>query len=650
MSFAHPAWLILLALPPLLGAAAVAFARLRGARWSAFTAPRLRGMLLKCVSGLPHWFALMFLLAALVAMIVAMARPQGDAGRRAEKSLGRNVLVALDLSRSMRVEDVKPDRLNRAKTILYELLEAMPNERIGVIGFAGSAYLYAPLTIDHRAVRETVEQINEEWVTRGGSNFGDALELAIETLRQTGQRNNALIVLSDGEKHDGSLDDLIEQAAEAGIRIVAIGVGTEDGDFVPNPGFPGGRLVDRNGQPVISRLQSEVLRQLASGTRGRYAPASGAGLADLVQDVIKDLDTFEIEGRERAIAVEFYQWLLLPAILFLMASVLCATRWRGLKPAFIVAALFFLPDAAEADSVSSAKRALRSGDAESAGETYRKLAESTPLDGRRARFRLGEAAAAFRADDFRRARSAYSQALQSPDAEVRRSAHDGIGRSLFQLGWLGLDENPYPSDPEALPTMEDFDALVREKLKAIRESEDDSADGMKQLRSLITNWTDAVRHFDSAGPQGAAQHNREVAMTYLKRLRELLEEEREQTEQSLPQEQPESGQSPEGQQEGESGEPREDGEQGEGEPREDGEQGEGEGEEPREDGSGDEERDSEGKRGEQEQENESGEKEGNDPNETPEERARRILGENADLEKGPLTPGRIEFNPPEKDW
>lgn len=652
MQLAHPAWLLLLLLLPLLGVVAVLVARLRRRQWSAFVAPRLRSALLKRGSNLPRWFALFFLLAACATLIAALARPQGNAGTRTEKSLGRNVLIAMDLSRSMRVADVKPDRLTRAKMTVYELLEAMPNERVGVIGFAGSAYVYAPLTVDQQAVRETIEQIDENWVTRGGSNIGDALQLAIKTLKETGQKNNALVILSDGEKHDGRLDDIIDEARQAGVYILSIGVGTEDGDYVPNQDFAGGRMVDRRGQPVISRLQPEVLRQLATETKGRYAVAgSGADIASMVNDVVKDLDAFEIEGRERSVMIEFYQWLVLPAILFLIATILAGTRWRGVHTAMLAGGLLLLPSSARADEVSDARKALRSGDYDTARGTYQKLAESTRIKERRARFKLGEASAAERMEDFRAARTAYSEALLSEEPEVMGRAHLGMGKTLFQLGWLGLDEKPYPEDAAESSMMEHFENLVRDKLDAMSR-EDEGGRSAEEIESLITNWTDAIRHFDSARANGLpadlTEHNRKVVMVYLNRLRELLEEEKNQTEESMPQPQPGQGQPQPGegepQEPGEEGEPKKDG------PQQPGDQGEGD-EEPKEPGGqGDEESDKpEDKSGKQEEKENDGEK-GRDPNESPEDRARRILDENADLEKGPLTPGRHEFNPPEKDW
>jgi hypothetical protein len=201
--------------------------------------------------------------------------------------------------------------------------------------------------------------------------------------------------------------------------------------------------------------------------------------------------------------------------------------------------------------------------------------------------------------------------------------------------------------------LEHFENLVRDKLDALSR-EDEGGRSAAEIESLITNWTDAIRHFNSARancqPADLTGHNRKVVMVYLKRLQELLEEEKQQTEESMPQPQPGEGEPQpqpgegEPQQPGEDGEPKEDGppqpgDQGEGdeEPKEPGEQGEEESENP------------EGKSGKPEEQENDGEK-GRNPNESPEERARRILNENADLEKGPLTPGRHEINPPEKDW
>lgn len=653
MNFAQPGWLALLILLPILGAGAALASRLRRRQWAVFVAPRLRDALLKRGSPLPRWLALFFLLAACAATIVALARPNANAGTKMEKTLGRNVMVALDISKSMRVSDVKPDRLAQAKVVIYELLEAMPNERIGFLGFAGTPYVYAPLTIDHSAVRETVEQIDETWAPVGGSDLAAAVHLATETLKKTGQKNNALVILSDGEKHEGDLDAMIAEAEQAGVYVIAIGVGTEDGGFVPNRDSPNGQMVDRSGHPVISRLQAGVMRKLAEGTKGRFTVAGpGLEIPAMVKSVLKDLDAFEMDGRERKISIEFYQWLMFPAILFLIASIVAGTRWKGIQAAIFIAGAFLTTPGARAGDASKAKEALAGKHYEQARDAYHQLADESRFRETQARYRLGEATAAYRAEDFRGARAAFSRSLLSGDSMVQAQGHLGLGYSLFQLGWKGLSGETYPAYPASVPDLDRFDTIVKEALAKLRESEapeEGETSGYVRFESLVTNWADAVRHYDSTlerfPSDKVARNNRELTMTYLKRLGELLEQEKQDSGQSMPQPQPGEGQPQEG--------------DGEGKPKEGESEGDkkgpkkpadkGEGEKNPKDGKGnDGDKKKDAKKGEAEKKD--GGKGGENPNESPQERARRILKENADLEKGPLTPGRREFRDPQKDW
>ena len=651
MKFAHPAWLILLVLLPLLGIGAMLTARWRRRRWAAWFAPRLRDVLLQRRSPLPHWLALLCLLAACAAILGALARPQGDDASRSEKALGRNLLIALDLSRSMRVRDVKPDRLSQAKVVIYELLDAMPNERIGLIGFAGTADLYAPLTVDHAAVRETVEQIDETWPPLGGSNLAAAVHLAIETLHKTGQTHNALVILSDGEAHEGELDEEIIEAERSGIYILTIGVGTEDGDYVPSPEVRDPRLAGRPRQPIISRLQPGVLRKLASETQGRYAVAgSGVDIPAMVLAASKDLDAFELDGRARTIPIEFYQWLVLPAVVLLAGAVLAGSRWRGVRAAVLAAAALLLPSGARADAVAEAKAALRERRFPEARAAYQELAAGATLPDRRARFLLGEGNAAYQAKDYKDARTAFSRALLGSDSAVRVASLVGLGNTLFQIGWQNLAGESYPAGAQPAPDLPRFDALVQARLAKLREAAPPAqgeAAGYAGLEALVTNWTDAVRHFESAltvdlaNPQ--AGNNRTTTLAYLDRLRELLADDAQQTEQAIPppqagEGQPEPGQpKPKDQPPGHEGDtpgPKPPGKQGQGKLNPN---------------PNDEAPPPDDKSGKKNDDKDSGQP-ANHPDEPPAQRARRILNENADLEKGPLTPGHREFLPAEKDW
>lgn len=311
---------------------------------------------------------------------------------------------------------------------------------------------------------------------------------------------------------------------------------------------------------------------------------------------------------------------------------------------------------------AEARRLLDRGDFEAARDHYQELAESTNSASRRAALRLGEGLAAYRGGDFRGARAGYSNALLAPDPQLRRNAHLGLGNSLFQLGWIGLAESTYPADPAQVPDLDQFDAIARERIARMLDSpepEVGETDGFARIRDTILNWSDAARHYQSAldlDPRDpSALANRRTTMAFLERLRDLLQEERDETEQSIPEPSPGEGDPQPEPGEGEPGE--EPGEEGEGGEDQDPESQSGDQpddtDQPGQDGESDQEsQEGDGERQDGEPEPEPGDQEPEDvdPNETPEERARRILSENADVETGPLNPGRREFMLPEKDW
>lgn len=686
MNFAQPAWLAVLLLVPFFVAGAILTARLRRKQWAAFAAPRLRPKLLRRGSPLPRWLAFSFLMAAVILLALGLARPQTVKGSAVETTRGRNVLLALDLSRSMLVTDLKPDRLTQAKTLCYELIEALPNDRIGLVGFAGEPYLFAPLTVDHPAVRETIDQLDMDYIPVGGSNLQKALELSIKTLKETGQKENALVILTDGDETLGRVSNLAAEAKAAGVYIFAIAVGTEQGDYVPDKEASDGKHRDKNHNVVRSGLNTTALKRLASETGGRFAVAtSAASIPEMVKAAISDLEQFEIEGRERFIPEEYYQWFVLPGILLLMASVVAGTRWRGLGPASAAATaalMVFAPQPARADTESAARQAMLGGQHEEAAGLYEKLADEAGDSDDAFRFRLAQGNAAYLEGQLDEARHAFSEALRSDNPKVRAAAHHGMGTLLFGTGWKRLSNGPaYPEvaapeeggrkanafqqiadailgllgkkkeekEAEKLDQMEAFDGMVRQALSEwIKGDAPDNGDseGFARFNNTLTDWVDAIKHFDSAlrydGSLENAKHNRTLTVKYLKRLREILEEVQENAQQIQPMPQP--GEGP-----------------GEGEPQPEGdgegnEQGEGKGKQDK-DGQGGEgdKKDQQGQGGDRpdDKKPDKSDKEGGKkpkPGESPEDTARRILKENADFEKGALSPGRMFFDQPDKDW
>lgn len=670
MTFSHPFLLLTILLLPLIAVVAVMAAAARRRRWKQLVANRLSERLIRSSSPLPHWISLGCLLVGTALLILALARPQGAAETLTEKSKGRNVLIALDLSRSMRVADVKPDRLSQAKLIIYELLDALPNERIGLIGFGGEAYLYAPLTVDHGGVRETVEQMDETWPSQGGTDLAAAVEIAVETLHKTGQKQNTLIILSDGEKHGGDTEQMVRMARESGVYILAIGVGTDDGDYVPHPDFPSQRMLANDGSPVISRLQSDVLRRLATGTGGDYAQAgSGANIGALAQRAVAGMDAHELAGRQRKVHDEFYQWFTLPGILLLLVGLIAGTRWRSLHlNTALPLLLLAMSGIACADSpAEQALKSFKAGKYEEAGHLFRNAARDSWSAQRRATLRLAEGSAWYRSQHFDQASAAYSEALREGNGSQRARAHSGMGNSLFELGWRELSEQPYQGSDKQAPDMARFDKLV-EKLLASRDEEasDPPVDSSARIEGLITRWTDAVRHYDSAlaiAQDAAVSHNREVTMAYLKRLAELLEQDAQRSEEQLSQMLPKpeekdppecenpGGQKPDPQSQGKPDPQGDPNQQGKPDPRGKPDQQGKPDQNPQDPGQGqkpppDQQPRDDGETQGQGQRSESAPK----PGETVEEHALRMLKENSDVETGPLSPGRIRFRKPEKDW
>ncbi|MBK1826064.1 vWA domain-containing protein [Haloferula rosea] len=691
MNFDQPGWLALLLLIPLVVTGAALMARTRSKQWSAFVAPRLRQRLLKRSSPIPRWIAFACLMLASALLIIALARPQSVEGTRKEAILGRNILFALDLSRSMKTNDVLPDRLTQAKAACFELLDALPNDRIGLVGFAGTPYLFAPLTVDHSAIRETLTEIDIDWIPTGGSNIADGLELGIETLKATGTRQNALILMSDGEEHIGRITEVAESARAAGIEVITIGFGTTEGDFIPDPSFADGRFRDRNGREVISRLEPAALDRVATVTGGRFAIAtSGADIPAMVEAAVADLDRVQLMGRETTVVVEYYQWFLLPAILLILASIVCATRWRGVSPpvpgptattlAMLAILLMGFPSEARASILDDARQAMSDARYNDAVSAYGLLAEKYQDTEEGFRFSLAQASAAYENGQWPEARRAFSEALRSEDSSVRSAAHHGLGNTLFQIGWQRLTDGPaYPEfpepeddepdqEPEAIDRLSDallempdpedgaddddtmaaFELLVKERLAewmAEETEEGEKTRGGERFNNLLTDWADSIKHHRAATGVEAAKHNSDLTFTYLDKIREILDQTNDNAQQiqAVPQEGEGEPQPGEGEQEGEpqdNGEGEEEGDEGpDGDQSEEG----GDGGDQRE--SGEEPRD-----GEPQESEDEAEDKGPRPGETPEEAARRILNENADLQKGALSPGRIRFRRPDKDW
>lgn len=250
--------------------------------------------------------------------IVALARPQWGVIEEQVFDQSREVLIAVDLSRSMLAQDVKPSRLDRSKLLITSLLDELKGERVGLVLFAGTAFLQAPLSSDYEVLREFLPALSPEYLPEGGSNYKAMLETSMSAFG-TSTADRYLIILSDGESTVDDWKGLTDSLKTKGIRVIGLGVGTAQGSFIPEAG--GGLVKDERGAVVMSRLNSSTLQDLAQVTGGAYTDASAwVDLAALLRKTVEAGRKGQFSEKNTARLVERFQWFLAPGLLLLLIS------------------------------------------------------------------------------------------------------------------------------------------------------------------------------------------------------------------------------------------------------------------------------------------------------------------------------------------
>ncbi|MDR0993063.1 MAG: VWA domain-containing protein [Verrucomicrobiota bacterium] len=285
---------------------------------------------------IPRWnpgrlrLRLFLRLLAVGFLVLAFARPQWGFHWEDVRRRGLDILVVFDTSRSMMASDIKPSRLQQAKWGVQDLLRHLHGDRIGLIPFAGSSLLQCPLTIDYAAFAMTLEDVYSGIIPRGGTAISQALRTAIDSFPEDGTADRVILLITDGEDHEGNPLSLLPELKEKGIRVYAIGIGTLEGEMVPGSDGQGAYFKDRQGQVVKTALREDVLQQLALGTGGTYvrSAAGDTGLERVFQESINSLKRSEQESRSAKIYEERFVWFILAAWLLLAGEALLADRAR----------------------------------------------------------------------------------------------------------------------------------------------------------------------------------------------------------------------------------------------------------------------------------------------------------------------------------
>jgi Ca-activated chloride channel family protein len=288
-----------------------------------------------------YWIRYGWFLAGLGFLLVALANPRAP-GREKEIDIqGSDVVLVLDISRSMQVKDVAPDRLKRATLFLEQLLKQVPGERVGLVFFAGTAYLQMPLSTDHEVALLFLRQASPEQMTHQGTAIGDALDLAAGVFDDERPTGRTLILLSDGEDHYPETMELASRLPSLGIDFFALGIGTLQGGIVPEDGA----TVGYNAQPVISRFSPDNLKKLARAADGRYFDLNEEE-SIAMQAVVGHIAQAEKTKRAVMVRSDYFLWFQIPlalafiCMLFYFIWPLSLQGKKGLPGALVL--IFFL--------------------------------------------------------------------------------------------------------------------------------------------------------------------------------------------------------------------------------------------------------------------------------------------------------------------
>ena len=336
MTFASPQYLLFLAaIPVAVGLVAFAF-HTRNRALARFGDPALMRRLTESANTPGRLARSVLTILALGLVVLAIARPQWGETEKVVERHGVQLMIALDISRSMLAEDVKPNRLARAKLEAADLLERLHGDEVGLVLFSGESFIQFPLTYDYSTAQSFLDSAETDMVRRQGTNLGGAINASIMGLRNDRAGHKAILVISDGEEGKQESDSVraANRAADAGLAVYTIGVGKSDGEPIPiRDRWDNlvGYQEDTDGNLVLSRINEDVLRSVAEVGGGRYVVAGGSTNAAAV--IAKELDGLEKTVAESEITsarVERFQWFVALALALLMAGQLIPDRRRAL--------------------------------------------------------------------------------------------------------------------------------------------------------------------------------------------------------------------------------------------------------------------------------------------------------------------------------
>jgi Ca-activated chloride channel family protein len=456
MHFAQPVFLIVaLALGVALVALFVHLSFSRRRALALLGAKHLLANLTASVSIVRRRIKEAMVVTGVVLVGVALARPQWGFRWEEAHRRGVDVLFAVDTSKSMLTPDVKPNRLERAKLAVRDLVQKFPDDRVGLVAFAGSAFLETPLTLDHSIFEQSLDGLDTNVIPLGGTNVASAIDVAEKALAND-EHKKVLVLLTDGEDLSGDAINAAEAAAKKGLVVYTVGVGTPHGELIPiaSKGGQTRFVKDDAGNFVTSKLDESLLRRIATVTSGSYRALgdNGQGLESLYRDELATLPRSDLAARSEKVPIERYQWPLGIGLLFLGIEPMIRERRRtrvrataksqtparrrplvarlaAPSAAALATMLLIVPSAFA--SPQSAERAYKEGQFAKAESDYAGAAKKAPTDPR-LEFNLG--AAAYRTGDLDAATKSFESALHTDDLKLQQRAYYNLGDATYRGG------------------------------------------------------------------------------------------------------------------------------------------------------------------------------------------------------------------------
>jgi Ca-activated chloride channel family protein len=446
MEFAEPQWMQLATvLTPLVGLfLAWAWRRKRSAL-RLFIRSRLRDELIVGFSSRRQQLKAVLWASGLACVLLALGRPLWGYGDAVAQATGRDIVVCVDVSRSMMATDAAPSRLARAKLACYDLLSVAKSDRIGLVAFAGSAFLQCPLALDAEAFRQNVAALDTDIIPEQGTALASALDEAAQAFSADSGTRKAVILITDGEDHEELAESAARRLSTAGISLFTVGVGTPRGELLKSSDPYGNAifLKDDDGNPVKSMLNEPLLQRLAEAAHGFYLPLqSSRTMATLYEKGIAPMEAVRFSSTTVRSRIERFQWPLGLGIVLLLVELLLpgASKAAGRLPrgaaiqagaaALLIAMLAgFIPQARAASD--EALERYRKGDFAASREEYERLAKENPDD---FRLRFNAGTAAYRMDDFAGAAGLFEQVLRSPDLDLQQQGWYNLGNARFRAG------------------------------------------------------------------------------------------------------------------------------------------------------------------------------------------------------------------------